>query len=438
MNTKLIILGGLLATNMMVSQTTGNLIPNPGFENGTPTIGSIYIVAENVYFTKVQNWRSACDGETGSPDIFDINSSDVNYDIPSSKWAKNVPVRVSGTRRYVGLSSGEPIQCETGGTLEANKNYNLSFYYTPVQRFGVNGTPFTISSNGPAIEVLLRSTTNSCTVQKLIYTSPYATSNNGTWLYNATSFTLSAAEAANNFNRIEFRIKQGTGNLVPVFMDDFSLTRDVSTACFTINNVIGSSQEPSLYGPQTVYKICNDANISINGACSKNEDRYWVGVEKFNLNSWTTSQVIKSGQWICTGCQADYFNLKNFVSPYNFDNNSVYMVSFNVGLDWDTNPSHTIKFFRTTSCKTTGLAEPEEINTELNIYPNPSNGTFHLAFNEMTTSMVEVYDALGNQIIKTQSGDSTIILDLSSYPEGLYFVKATTGDSIRMKKIIKQ
>ncbi len=78
----------------------------------------------------------------------------------------------------------------------------------------------------------------------------------------------------------------------------------------------------------------------------------------------------------------------------------------------------------------TGINDPE---AAYSIYPNPGNGLFNIDING--TWNVEVTNAQG-QLIRTEriSGSST--LDLSSQPEGIYFVKLTNQTSTLTQKVI--
>jgi hypothetical protein len=62
--------------------------------------------------------------------------------------------------------------------------------------------------------------------------------------------------------------------------------------------------------------------------------------------------------------------------------------------------------------------EPEQ----LSFYPNPSTGLFTV---QGTVSPIQVYDLLGNLVLRTNKRE----IDMGNYPSGIYFVRA--GEAVR-------
>lgn len=229
------------------SMTSTNYILNGDFE-----LGYIPNASDQVY--KATNWSkrlTECTFLGQSPDLFDSRSTSCEYDIPSNKWATNIPVRVNGNR-YVGFSStdvyyadptktsGETIR----GTLTTLSNtcgsYNLSFYVHTIDGFPYNWscTPETFGVDLRArVEVYLVKQGN-CT-RKLIYSSPIIYGSNN-WQLLSTSFNLTPAEIAVGYNKIDIETKQFTNEYGQksggiLFMDDFSLTTTPLTPSLTGN-----------------------------------------------------------------------------------------------------------------------------------------------------------------------------------------------------------
>ena len=78
--------------------------------------------------------------------------------------------------------------------------------------------------------------------------------------------------------------------------------------------------------------------------------------------------------------------------------------------------------------------------TELNIYPNPSTGTFNLNLPVSVKSYnLCVRNLLGEFVLKKQVSGITTSFDLSDYANGLYLVQVMDGnESIRTLKLIKR
>lgn len=93
----------------------------------------------------------------------------------------------------------------------------------------------------------------------------------------------------------------------------------------------------------------------------------------------------------------------------------------------------------------TGIEELEAEENAIDVYPNPTTGMLNISFNNMPESgvcRVEIYDALGRLVIgrlqtsELVSAMGTILMDISSYPEGLYIVRISTPNFVANKKIM--
>jgi hypothetical protein len=84
-----------------------------------------------------------------------------------------------------------------------------------------------------------------------------------------------------------------------------------------------------------------------------------------------------------------------------------------------------------TYCSTTGVYLNEVSN--FTIYPNPAKGNVFLG---KTNQFVEVYDVLGQQILKEYTNQ----INLSSYNKGIYIIviKDKDGNQLFAEKLIKE
>jgi photosystem II stability/assembly factor-like uncharacterized protein/PKD repeat protein len=79
-----------------------------------------------------------------------------------------------------------------------------------------------------------------------------------------------------------------------------------------------------------------------------------------------------------------------------------------------------------------------ETEMDLEIYPNPSNGIFSIGvISEAKQSQIEVYNILGECIHRQTVTSANSQIDLSSQPNGIYFINITTDFKQYTKKIIK-
>ena len=91
-----------------------------------------------------------------------------------------------------------------------------------------------------------------------------------------------------------------------------------------------------------------------------------------------------------------------------------------------------------------GIFENNINSNELNIFPNPSNGNFTLAYTLTNSEKVSisVYDFTGKKIdVKSVNGNSglnTLLVSGNDYAKGIYLVEIIAGDKKETKKLIIQ
>lgn len=90
----------------------------------------------------------------------------------------------------------------------------------------------------------------------------------------------------------------------------------------------------------------------------------------------------------------------------------------------------------TSACQT---LETAEINAgfEFTAYPNPTSGKLILSGNK-NKAEVKVYTITGAQILNQKLSAGTTTLDLSTQPNGVYFILITSDDKTHFQKIILQ
>ena len=73
--------------------------------------------------------------------------------------------------------------------------------------------------------------------------------------------------------------------------------------------------------------------------------------------------------------------------------------------------------------------------TQINIYPNPSNGNFVIETNLDTKQTVHIYDENG-KVVLTQNINGTSTINASSLNEGIYTVSLTNNEGIVNKRVV--
>lgn len=83
-----------------------------------------------------------------------------------------------------------------------------------------------------------------------------------------------------------------------------------------------------------------------------------------------------------------------------------------------------------------GVQENDNVNNDINVYPNPTTGLINIEFEN--GEFLEVYNLLGEVVLnETIAADQFLVsLDLTDNPNGVYFVSIKTNDKIFTKKIL--
>jgi hypothetical protein len=84
--------------------------------------------------------------------------------------------------------------------------------------------------------------------------------------------------------------------------------------------------------------------------------------------------------------------------------------------------------------------ESEASENIFKVYPNPTTGRFTIELSEIaTTVMVEIYGAMGEQILRQEvSGFMMYEFDLSNQPRGIYIIRVLDGSEMGIERVIRQ
>lgn len=99
--------------------------------------------------------------------------------------------------------------------------------------------------------------------------------------------------------------------------------------------------------------------------------------------------------------------------------------------------------FPSGGCASTGISVQEKVS-EVNTYPNPSTGKFTiLTQNEMfapnNLQCLEIYNSYGEKIYQSETSElNNLSIDISSQPNGIYFLKTTSGQKQIEVKFVKE
>jgi hypothetical protein len=75
----------------------------------------------------------------------------------------------------------------------------------------------------------------------------------------------------------------------------------------------------------------------------------------------------------------------------------------------------------------------ERAMQNIQIYPNPIKSNLNIT--NLSNTKVEVFNVVGQQIIAHENANGNLRIDMTSYPNGIYFVKMQSGKAVRTEKI---
>lgn len=150
----------------------------------------------------------------------------------------------------------------------------------------------------------------------------------------------------------------------------------------------------------------------------------------------------ESGRDLCVDQNYNVFTTGLFQSTVDFNPSASYtnnMSSFYTDAF--------VQKFNLTSPKSMSITEDQtkfnnsktQSKYSISIAPNPTNNKFNIELNDVEAENIIVYNMLGKVVFenRNESKDSTVEVDLSDLPSGIYMVNINTGSEIISKKVIK-
>lgn len=78
-----------------------------------------------------------------------------------------------------------------------------------------------------------------------------------------------------------------------------------------------------------------------------------------------------------------------------------------------------------------------DITSNINVYPNPTNGNVNIVVNNLTNVSVSVYDLNGRTILNKELSCNENSIDISNFQSGMYLFKIKSKEGETVKKVIK-
>jgi Secretion system C-terminal sorting domain len=195
---------------------------------------------------------------------------------------------------------------------------------------------------------------------------------------------------------------------------------DVSVDDFGKAYVIGSFQDTAFFGNDTLLGTGAFVYKGIFGCYSSNGTLHWI------------KQTTNMGTCLPSGVY-----LGNDTTLYV---TGMYAQINTIGDDTLSWIGSNDIFITTLSCNPQiGIAE-EDLNIEINIYPNPTNQYLTIQCNEFEnlSASMTILNTLGQVLRKQEIFSSSLTINLANLPSGLYSILFETNVGRLTKKIIKQ
>lgn len=74
---------------------------------------------------------------------------------------------------------------------------------------------------------------------------------------------------------------------------------------------------------------------------------------------------------------------------------------------------------------------------EIEIFPNPTNGMLQIVGNNIEIEEVKITDYSGKEIVKQLVSDQLTHIDISTLPNGIYYISLKTNKESIVKRIMK-
>lgn len=92
----------------------------------------------------------------------------------------------------------------------------------------------------------------------------------------------------------------------------------------------------------------------------------------------------------------------------------------------------------TSSCVPYGLGVTELMSSGYKVYPNPASSAIVIESSVNEATRYSVYNQAGQLVLRTNSNEAVVVIDLSKLAPGVYQLKAETADRTEMIRLVKQ
>lgn len=146
-----------------------------------------------------------------------------------------------------------------------------------------------------------------------------------------------------------------------------------------------------------------------------------VSAAELNINTGTTPAIV-TGSWVSIDVP-----MTQWVNNPTRNDIAQFLITSNLGTVYVDN----IYFYKE------NLATNSYEISNAKMYPNPTKNSFTVE-SKMNIQQVSVYNVLGQEVISSYPNSISATIDLSSFTNGVYFVKTNVEGIIETSKVIKE
>lgn len=104
----------------------------------------------------------------------------------------------------------------------------------------------------------------------------------------------------------------------------------------------------------------------------------------------------------------------------------------------DLNGCESSKSISLTVSPCTGMNETSLVRKQISLFPNPANETVHIELNSDQIELIQIVDIFGKTLSSIQPEGKVVLVHLSTFARGVYFVKAISNEKTEIVKFIKE
>lgn len=109
---------------------------------------------------------------------------------------------------------------------------------------------------------------------------------------------------------------------------------------------------------------------------------------------------------------------------------------YSVGDSCDDGDPNTVNDVYNAACICEGVVSVYEVETTFVVYPNPSEGLFTITNAQgAAVNLIEVYDITGKRVVSLNPMTSTVVVDMTTMPRGMYTIKIQSANSVQSIRV---